>query len=105
MIAFNCGNPGQLQLFRIGAHPHSPQLIIFCFQVVKVTGEVGEGWWKGRIGREVGMFPSDYVEIIPDDLEILIPSTKSHPSQDPQDMPPHCPPDHEEVKAIHGKQT
>ena len=30
-----------------------------------MTGDLEKGWWKGRIGHEVGVFPSNYVEIIP----------------------------------------
>lgn len=52
---------------------------------------MGKGWWKGRIGSEVGIFPSNHVEIMPN--EDLPPSSQSHPSIEDgydaiEDLPP-----------------
>ena len=74
---------------------------VLCLQVVEVTEEFDDGWSKGRIGSEVGVFPSNYVEIISsEDLSPLsksglpkhsrlAPSTQSPPKEDEiEELPP-----------------
>ena len=46
-------------------------------QVVEFMCEVEDGWWKGRAGGRVGVFPSNFVEMCPEEGEvgaILVPS-------------------------------
>ena len=38
-------------------------------QVVEILEEVEEGWWKGSISGKVGVFPSNFVEIVEEEEE------------------------------------
>jgi hypothetical protein len=34
--------------------------------IIQVLGEVEEGWWKGQKGKQLGVFPSNFVvEVTP----------------------------------------
>lgn len=43
---------------------HSVSLYI---QSLDVIGEEEDGWWRGQIGERTGLFPSNFVEIIPEE--------------------------------------
>ena len=63
-------------------HPHPHPV-----QFVDVLDEEEDGWWKGKVGDSVGLFPSNFVELI---NEEALPSDSAHPaaSLDISDGPP-----------------
>merc|ERR1719188_1734620 len=46
---------------------HDDELELKVDQVLEFMGEVEDGWWKGRLGGRVGVFPSNFVEMCEDD--------------------------------------
>ncbi len=32
--------------------------------MVEYLGEVEDGWWRGKVGTAVGVFPSNFVEMV-----------------------------------------
>ncbi|XP_001951086.1 SH3 domain-containing kinase-binding protein 1 [Acyrthosiphon pisum] len=48
--------------------------------VIEVLGEVEEGWWKGELRNEIGVFPSNYVTEISDVKSIIISRSDSKTS-------------------------
>lgn len=32
--------------------------------IVDIMGEEEQGWWKGQLGNKIGVFPSNFVELI-----------------------------------------
>uniref|UniRef100_A0A1Y9IVM6 SH3 domain-containing protein n=1 Tax=Anopheles minimus TaxID=112268 RepID=A0A1Y9IVM6_9DIPT len=40
------------------------ELTLAVGDVVEVFGEIEEGWWRGKLNGRVGVFPSNFVEII-----------------------------------------
>lgn len=47
MFSYQQANPDELNL-SVG-------------DLIQVMGEVEEGWWKGQIGTQYGVFPSNFV--------------------------------------------
>ena len=43
--------------------PHSLQSVLSPWQTVDVLGEDEDGWWRGKVGDRVGLFPSNFVDI------------------------------------------
>ena len=53
---------------------------------MEVLGEDEDGWWRGRVGERMGLFPSNFVEVIEE--EARPPSLP--PVQEPAPvLPPH----------------
>jgi hypothetical protein len=48
---------------------NNDELTLAVGDVIEVIGEVEEGWWRGKLGARVGVFPSNFVEAI--DLSAL----------------------------------
>jgi len=48
---------------------HEDELELKVDQLIDFMCEVEDGWWKGRSGGRVGVFPSNFVEMCNDDLE------------------------------------
>ncbi|RXG72743.1 SH3 domain-containing kinase-binding protein 1 [Armadillidium vulgare] len=57
---------------------HEDELALKEGDVVVVLEEVEEGWWKGILGDKVGMFPSNFVEIIDPEGGPVTPATGNH---------------------------
>ena len=55
--------------------------------MVHVLGEEEDGWWRGKLGDKVGLFPSNFVEVINEEA----PPTDSAPLTNPREIPdgPH----------------
>jgi hypothetical protein len=32
--------------------------------IIHDVSKVSEGWWRGRVGNDIGLFPSNYVKIL-----------------------------------------
>lgn len=41
------------------------ELSLAVGNIIEVLGEVEEGWWRGKLGEKVGVFPSNFVEALP----------------------------------------
>ena len=52
---------------------------------MEVLEEEEEGWWKGRIGSKEGVFPSNFVEEISEEV------VKAPPPHQPSPEPPAMP--------------
>jgi len=44
---------------------NSDELSLAVGDIIEVLGEVEEGWWRGKLKGRVGVFPSNFVEVIP----------------------------------------
>lgn len=66
--------------------PYSPsaddELALNEGDVVSILDKFDDGWWKGEVGGRQGVFPQNYVEMIP------TPPTSAPPSSPPP-LPPH----------------
>ena len=40
------------------------ELTLKLDDIVDILGEEEPGWWKGQLGNKIGVFPSNFVEII-----------------------------------------
>jgi len=56
---------------------HDDELELKVEQLVEFMCEVEDGWWKGRAGGRVGVFPSNFVEMCPEDGEVKAATDKS----------------------------
>ncbi len=43
---------------------HDDELELKVDEVIDYLGEVEDGWWRGQVGTHVGVFPSNFVEMI-----------------------------------------
>jgi len=48
---------------------HDDELELKADQLVEFMCEVEDGWWKGRVGGRVGVFPSNFVEMCSDERD------------------------------------
>ena len=55
---------------------HDDELELKVDQVLEFMGEVEDGWWKGRYGGRVGVFPSNFVELCTDEKEKYLASVE-----------------------------
>lgn len=63
-------------------------------QSVEILGEEEDGWWRGQVGDRVGLFPSNFVEVLPEETSPLreTPAPAAPPSHDTSDSgPPQIP--------------
>ena len=60
---------------------HDDELELKVDQVLEFMGEVEDGWWKGRYGGRVGVFPSNFVELCNDEKEKYLASVEEHNSR------------------------
>jgi len=40
------------------------ELFLKVDDIVAILGEEEQGWWKGKLGNKIGVFPSNFVELI-----------------------------------------
>ncbi|XP_063704390.1 SH3 domain-containing kinase-binding protein 1 isoform X2 [Culicoides brevitarsis] len=43
---------------------NNDELSLGVGDIIEVLGEVEEGWWRGKLGNKIGVFPSNFVEVI-----------------------------------------
>uniref|UniRef100_A0A336LZJ7 CSON006248 protein n=1 Tax=Culicoides sonorensis TaxID=179676 RepID=A0A336LZJ7_CULSO len=43
---------------------NNDELSLAVGDIIEVLGEVEEGWWRGKLGSKIGVFPSNFVEVI-----------------------------------------
>ena len=62
--------------------------------MVHILGEEEDGWWRGKPGDKVGLFPSNFVEVINEEA----PPPDSAPLTNPREIPdgPHQLPERRE---------
>ncbi|CRK88948.1 CLUMA_CG002612, isoform A [Clunio marinus] len=53
------------------------ELTLAVGDLIEVFEEVEDGWWKGKLGNKVGVFPSNFVELI-DSTSPISANRKSH---------------------------
>ncbi|XP_069745912.1 SH3 domain-containing kinase-binding protein 1 [Narcine bancroftii] len=41
-------------------------------EIIEVLGEVEEGWWEGILNGKTGMFPSNFIKELPEELEEVV---------------------------------
>ncbi|XP_059488506.1 SH3 domain-containing kinase-binding protein 1-like isoform X2 [Neocloeon triangulifer] len=49
---------------------NSDELELLVDQEIEILDEVEEGWWKGKLGEKVGVFPSNFVKVLPEPKKI-----------------------------------
>merc|ERR1719219_2790369 len=42
---------------------HEDELELKVDQLIEFMSEVEDGWWRGRVGGKIGVFPSNFVEM------------------------------------------
>ncbi|CAB3372435.1 Hypothetical predicted protein [Cloeon dipterum] len=45
---------------------NSDELELQVDQEIEIIDEIEEGWWKGKLGDKVGVFPSNFVKVLPE---------------------------------------
>ncbi|XP_065349144.1 SH3 domain-containing kinase-binding protein 1 isoform X3 [Cloeon dipterum] len=45
---------------------NSDELELQVDQELEIIDEIEEGWWKGKLGDKVGVFPSNFVKVLPE---------------------------------------
>ena len=46
------------------AAQHADELSLESGQIMEVLGEWEDGWWIGKLGEMIGVFPNNFVEIL-----------------------------------------
>jgi hypothetical protein len=71
------------------AAENTDELSLMPGQTVDVLGEEEDGWWRGKLGDKVGLFPSNFVEVINEEPPDSAPLTNPReiPDGPPQQLP------------------
>ena len=72
---------------------------VFVPQAVEVLGEEEDGWWRGQLGDKIGLFPSNFVEVITEESTPAPESSSVAPPPHDTDGAPHLPPDRPRMAA------
>ncbi|XP_046440839.1 SH3 domain-containing kinase-binding protein 1-like isoform X3 [Daphnia pulex] len=76
------------------APSHEDELELTVGDEIHFLGEVEEGWWRGKLGGKIGVFPSNFV-IIEDPAPSAVTQVKGLPTNPPSvssDVAPELPP-------------
>ena len=70
------------------------ELALQVGEIVEILEDNDEGWWKGKLNGKIGVFPSNFVEIIKEETKSSLPALPTIPPPLPTSPPalvPHSP--------------
>lgn len=78
--------------------------LTFCAgDIIAVFGDIDEdGFYYGELNGHRGLVPSNFLEEVPDDVEVYLTDTPSHHGQDEPDSVPALRP---ETKRVHHRRS